>query len=100
MSTSLTTQIYMFKTFGNVNSDTILHFPQKSIAIDWVKMCWERIRMALVAGATPGVSRESRKHQSTNDKARKQQIRTCMLAGRAAGTPGDNLTQLSLTSPP
>ena len=66
----------MFKTFGNVNSDTILNFPLESIAIDWVKMCWERIRMALVAGATPGVSRESGKHQSTNDKARKQQSGT------------------------
>ena len=76
MSTSLPTQLYKFEAFSNINSDTILHILQKSIVSDWVKMCWERIRLALVAGATPGVSRESRKHQSTNNKARKQQIGT------------------------
>ena len=76
MSTSLTTQLYMFEAFSNINSDTFLRILQKSIVSDWIKMCWERIRMALVAGATPGISRDSGKHQSTNNKARKQQIGT------------------------
>ena len=68
MSTSPPIQLYKFEAFSKVNSDTILHNLQKSIVSDWVKMCWERIGLALVAGATPGVSRESGKHQSTNTK--------------------------------
>ena len=73
MSTSLPTQLYKFEALSNINSDTILHILQKSIFSDWVQMCWERVRLALVAGATPRVSRDSGKHQSTNNKARKQQ---------------------------
>ena len=76
MSTSLPTPLYKSEAFSNLNSDTILDILQKSIVSDWVKMCWERITLALVAGATPGVSRDSGKHQSTNNKARKQQICT------------------------
>ena len=69
MSTSLPTPLYSFEVFSNVDRDTINNILQKSIVSDWVKMCWEKITLALVAGATPGVSRDSGKNQSTNDKA-------------------------------
>ena len=56
MFSLLTTQLYMLKTYSRVSSDTTLQILQKSIASDWVKMGLEKIWLALVAGATPGVS--------------------------------------------